>query len=572
MSEFHKMQKFFLMVVFLVPNLLLSEPQSPQRDKIYGGELRLSVTTVPHTFNNFMARSTSVTDITMNFFEGLTSTDGVTGDVIPTLAESWVVSENGLIWEFKLREGVKWSDGVDLTADDVVFTFNDIIFNDDISPSEGVFTIDGRQIEVSKIDERTVKFILPCPFAPFLRVLGTPIYPQHVLEKYVEEGTLSSVWGVDSSYESIVGTGPFILTSYEKDKKIVLNKNPFYWKRDEKGRQLPYLDRIVFKIYSDEQEEYQAFLNGDIDYISLSAVQAQGIESKKSKLEFSIYNAGPNFGSQFFVFNLNSASHNPKTKWFQNLKFRQALAYAVNKEKIVNTIFGGYALPQWSPVSPSAGTFYNADVPHYDFNLEKARALLSEGGFIDRNQDGVIEDAEGNQIQINVITNEDNINRVRTAHIVSEDWSKLGISVNIESVSFNEVVNSIFNEQQFDVALLGLTGGIEPHFGSNIWKSEGRMHMWNPSQSEPATEWEKEIDQIFDRAAQELDLEKRHELYNRWQHIAAEQIPMIYTVLPSSIFAIRDRFGNLNPTPYGGAFHNIESIFVLQKTRNKRIF
>jgi peptide/nickel transport system substrate-binding protein len=112
--------------------------------------------------------------------------------------------------------------------------------------------------------------------------------------------------------------------------------------------------------------------------------------------------------------------------------------------------------------------------------------------------------------------------------------------------------------------LSGLTGGIEPHFGKNVWSSSGHLHMWYPKQIQPATVWEAEIDKIFNQAVQILDRDKRKILYGRWQEIVADKLPLIYTVQPANIFAVRDKFGNLKPTSYGGAFHNIEEIYLKQ--------
>jgi peptide/nickel transport system substrate-binding protein len=139
------------------------------------------------------------------------------------------------------------------------------------------------------------------------------------------------------------------------------------------------------------------------------------------------------------------------------------------------------------------------------------------------------------------------------------------MKVNFLALEFNSIVAKLTSTFDWDCVLIGLTGGIEPHFGRNVWHSSGHLHMWYPLQKSPSTEWEERIDRIFDKAVSELDENKRKVLYDEWQEIVSEELPLIYTVLPEVIFAVRDRFGNLYPTPYGGPFHNIEEIFIRTK-------
>jgi peptide/nickel transport system substrate-binding protein len=136
--------------------------------------------------------------------------------------------------------------------------------------------------------------------------------------------------------------------------------------------------------------------------------------------------------------------------------------------------------------------------------------------------------------------------------------------VHFTPLEFNNIVDKLMVTLDWDCILLGLTGGVEPHFGKNVWHSSGQLHEWHPRQKKPATPWEARIDEMFDLAVQELDRDKRKQLYDEWQLIVSEQVPLIYTVLPESIFAVRNKFGNLHPTAFGGAFHNIEEIYIVK--------
>jgi len=573
----------FIFFILILPLFGCSKPSqeplpktSPVQGK-HGGELVLSTTSDPKSFNPIVAKETSTTAITNHFFEGLTRTNGVTLEVEPNLAHSWEVSEDGLEWTFHLREDVKWFDGKPFSADDVVFTFNELIYNPDIPTSaRDIFTIEGKQFKVEKIDDFTVKFILPVKFAPFLRSMGHEIMPKHVLEDVVKKGEFNSYWGLDAKPQSIIGTGPFMLESYLPGERIVLRRNPNYWRKDDQGNNLPYLDKIIYVVVQNQDVALLKFQEGQIDYFGLRGQDYPILKPKESQGNFTVYNTGPAFGTNYLVFNQNR-DKNPKTgkpyvnpvklNWFTNRQFRRAVAHAIDKKAIIDIVMNGLGFPQSSSMSPSSGFFYNPDVIKYEYDMDKAKALLREIGIYDRNGDGKAEDSQGNVIEFNLFTNTDNTQRIKIANIIRKDLEQLGFTINFVPLAFNQLVSKLDSTFDWDAIILGLTGGIEPHFGNNVWQSSGHLHMWYPKQKEPATPWEAEIDIIFNQGVQELDKNKRKVLYDRWQQIVAEELPFIYTVLPASIFAVRDKFGNLNPTPYGGAFHNLEEIYILKNNQ-----
>lgn len=551
------------------------DKSSSDRSPKYGGKLVLVTTSDPKSFNPIVAKETSTTAITGLIFEGLTRTNGVTLEVEPNLASWWQVDKDGKVWTFHLRKDVKWFDGKRFTSDDVVFTFNKLIYNPEIpSSARDIFTIKGKKIQVEKVDTFTVRFRLPYKFAPFLRSLSQEILPKHILEEVVKNGEFNYSWGLDTSPQDIIGTGPFKLESYLPGEKVVLVRNPNYWRKDKDGCQLPYLDKVIYLIVPNQDVALLKFEEGEIDYLSLRGEDYPILKPKEKEGNFTIYNTGPAFGTNFLVFNQNRGI-NPQTgkpyvdpvklTWFTNLKFRKAVAYAIDKESIINIVMNGLGYPQFSSMSPSSGFFYNPDVPRYEYNLDKAKALLKEIGIYDRDGDGKAEDDQGHIIRFNLFTNADNTVRVKIANIIRKDLEKLGFRVNFLPLAFNQLVSKLDSTYDWDAVLIGLTGGIEPHFGSNVWKSSGHLHIWYPRQKTPATAWEAEIDKIFDTAVQELDRNKRKALYDRWQEIVAQKLPLIYTVLPASIFAVRNKFGNLHPTPYGGAFHNLEEIYIKRK-------
>ncbi len=537
-----------------------------------GGKILFATISPPKSFNPILAKETSTTSITGLIFEGLTRTDGITTEVEPALAESWEISEDGKTWTFHLRRDVKWNDGRPFTADDVVFTFRRLIYNKDIpSSASDIFTIEGKEIEVQKVDKYTVRFTLPFKFTPFLRSLGQNILPRHVLEKIVDEGKFNNHWGVNTPPAKIVGTGLFMLEQYVPAQKVVLKKNPLYWMKDAESNPLPYINKIVYTVVQNQDVALLKFQSKEIDYLGMRGIDYPILKPEERRGNFTVYNVGPAFGTSFIIFNQNPG-RDPKTgkpflaphklKWFTDVRFRRAVAHAIDKQSIINIVMNGLAFPQLAAMSPGAKKFYNGKVRTYDYNPQKSRDILKEAGFRDTNGDGILEDSEGNKLEFNLFTNSENTVRIKLAGIIRKDLENAGMKVNFTSLEFNNLVSKLSANYQWDAIIIGLTGGIEPHFGINVWHSRGHLHMWYPLQKKPATSWEKRIDEIFDQAVQELDDEKRKKLYDEWQQIVSEQLPVIYTVLPASLHAVRNKFGNVYPTAYGGAFHNLEEIFI----------
>jgi len=223
----------------------------------------------------------------------------------------------------------------------------------------------------------------------------------------------------------------------------------------------------------------------------------------------------------------------------------------------------GLGYPQWSPMTPSEGFFYNDKTTQYSYDMQKAKEILANEGFSDKNGDGIIDDKDGNTVEFSFVTNSGNNVRGKIAEIIRKDLEALGMKIHYQQLEFNSLVQKIDNPPyEWDAILMGLTGGVEPHFGKNVWHSSGGLHMWFPRQQNPATDWERKIDSLFDTGVKEVDTEKRKIIYDQWQQIVSDQLPMIYTVLPERILCISNKFGNLNPSLNGGLLHNLEYIYI----------
>jgi peptide/nickel transport system substrate-binding protein len=544
-----------------------------------GGELIFSASSDPRSFNPILAKETSTTAVTGLMFEGLVRINGVTLKIEPNLAERWESSPDGLVWTFYLRRDARWSDGRRLSAEDVVFTFNDLIFNPQIpNSSRDIFTIADKVFRVEKLDDFTVRFTLPVRFAPFLRSMSQEILPKHALKKAVQDGKFNFTWGTDASLVDIVCSGPYKLAKYLPGEKIILERNPDYWKKSSQGEKLPYIDRIIFLIVQSQDTALLKFQDGELDYYALRGTDFPLLKPQEKSGNFTIYEMGPDFSSQFIVFNQNP-ERNPQTgkpyvesrklAWFIDMRFRQAIAHSIDKKMMISILMNGLGFSQDSAESPSNILFFNPEVTKYDYDLDKARVLLREAGFADRNHDGMLEDGNGNRLEFNLLTNSGDNERLQIAAIVRRDLEKLGMKVNFQALEFNNLVSKLVSTYDWDAVIIGLTGGIEPHFGKNVWASSGHLHMWCPRQKTPHTQWEKRVDEVFDAAAQEMDEQKRKALYDEWQEIVARELPVVYTVLPEAIFAVRNKFENLHPTAYGGAFHNLEEVWIKPEYRRR---
>ena len=533
----------------------------------HGGTLITTLLGDPKTFNTIIAKETSSSTITDGYiFEGLVTRNGVTTEYEPELAKSWDISEDGRKYTFYLREGVQWSDGKEFKADDVIFTF-DVIKDENIpTSSRDVLKVNGEFPVYKKIDKYTVQFTLPESFAPFLNNMTAPIIPKHKLNEAWEKGEFNNSWGINTDPAEIVGTGPFKLVDYKNGERVVMEKNNYYWRQDPNGKTLPYINRWIRVIAESQETESLLFEKGQTHYLSVRGIDYRRIKAESENNNFSVVDAGPTFSTNFLVFNMNPRNPNLedepyKYEWFTNLNFRRAIAHAFDKETMINQALAGQGTKQWSPISIANKVYLNEGVKRYPYNLEKAREELEKGGF-KWNENGELLDANNNKVEFTMVTNAGNNVRESLVNRIASELRELGIKVNSTPIEFNKMVNQLSSEWNFDSILIGLTGGVEPHQGTNVWMSNGHLHMWNPVQEEPATEWEKRIDELFVKGSQTVDLEKRKEYYNEFQEIVAEKLPVIYTVTPNSLYAVRDSLKNTEVTAYGGVLWNIHELYL----------
>ncbi len=546
----------------------------------FGGRLVRDTLGEPKSFNPITAGETSTTEYTDRIFQGLTTSDPFTGEMIPLLAEKWQTSDDGLSWTFQLRRDVTFNDGTPLTAADVVFTWNDLIYDlsrpDMNQPARwpcstrDATTFEGKIIKVEQVDDHTVRFTTPVKIAIVDELVATPILPRHKYAEFVKAGTFGGAMGADSRPEDIVGTGPFVLGEYARGAKVVLKRNPRFWKKDAAGNSLPYLDEMVFLVTRDANIMLLNFQQGITDVFGLrSGKDVAALRPRQQADNFTLYQLGPDYGTFFVTFNMNKdaakAGKIPQYKvdWFGDTRFRKAVSYAIDRPALIRNVLRnlGYSLP--APFTLAAGPYRQDGFAPHPHDPAKARALLAEMGLKDRDGDGIIEDEQGHKVSFTINTNAGNNIREDMADFIRKDLSEIGMEVNTLFLEFNLLVDKMDVNFDWECILMGLTGGTEPHWGANVWKSSGRLHMWWPNQLTPATAWEKRIDEAFAQGIQELDKAKRKALYREWVQIVYDQQPFIYLTTTERVAALRNKFGNIFPsaTP-SGLLHNEEEIFV----------
>jgi len=563
----------------------------------YGGKMTEAAPGDPKTFNLWVSADATSSGIVGGLYSSLIQQNPYTLQWEPALAELPQVSKDGLTWTFKMKPNLKWSDGAPINADDVIFTL-DMLYDEKVQTNfrEGLMldAPDGKggfkpvPLKYRKIDDLTVEFKFPVPYAPARSILNFAIAPRHKLEKFWKTGQpkttgINPAWGVDVDVKELVSSGPWVITEYKPGQRVVYGRNPNYWKKDKQGRALPYLDQYVSLIVPDFNTTTLKFLSGETDVLSVKQDDYKTVKAGEQKGGYRVLNLGPTTTTNFLTFNLNMKSEpaleNPELfKLFNDKRFRQAISYAIDRDKIVRNVFEGLARPGYGPETPANKLFYTPDIPKFEYDLEAAKKELGEIGLKDSNGDGILELPNGKPVQFNIITNVENDLRKGTTTIIASDLKKIGLDATFSPISFNTLLSRVDNKPEkgkpyppFDwqAMVLGLTGGIEPNDGKNVWRSAGNLHQWDSYQETPHRDWEAKIDDLFRRGAQELDETKRKAIYADFQKIVGEEQPMVYTVVPDALVALRNKYGNIKPSALGGVTWNIEEIYDLSATRDK---
>jgi peptide/nickel transport system substrate-binding protein len=500
------------------------------------------------------------------------------------LAESWSVGSDRQTVDLKLREGIKFSDGHPITTDDVAFSLAAMYD----PKSEAVawidsMTINGKPIEMKIVDPLNFQLIFPEPVAAvetYIDNLG--VLPKHILNADLEAGTLAKSWDVTSNPERIVTSGPFSVESAAAGDRIVLKRNPNYWRKDEKGTQLPYLDQLAFEIVPDANQAMTRMGQNSLDIFDrIRATDYVSLLNSSGPAK--AYDLGPGLGVDHIIFNLSKTNKEGKPvgdavkqAWFSDKRFRQAVSAAIDRTTIATKTLQGLATPLYGFVTPANHEWIDPDLPKPTYDLKRAEQLLTEAGFAKKGTPEAPElfDSKGNRVEFSLLVPAENEPRKLMAAVVQEDLAKLGIKMNVVPLESNKLGAAAGATYDYEAMLFGLTpSGVEPTTYANFVLSGSDIHQWQPSQKTPATEWEAKVDKLFAEQAREGDPKKRSAIFNEIQQIFADETPVVPIVARHVITAASNRVGNYSPSPIiPYSIWNAEELFVKQPREQDRVF
>jgi len=541
-------------------------------------------------------------------YEYLVRWDPTWAEVIPNLAESFEANADATEFTFKLREGTKWSDGAPYTADDILFWYEDVLVDADYSATHPVpswLQSGGEPVRVEKVDDYTVKFTFAAPNGLFIQRLATPDgagpvgLPKHYCSQFhatynddldaliAENNATNWVNLFELKCGNVQGT-PYDSAWYNADRpvlwawditvpyegnsvQVVAERNPYYWKVDPEGNQLPYIDRFVAEIGEDVQVLVLRALNGEIDF------QDRHIASLDNKAVFADNMAAGEYG--FFdtipssmnhvAIALNLTHKDPaKREIYQNKDFRIALSHAINRQEIIDVVFVGQGEPYQLAPRPTS-PFYNERLAkqytEYDPNL--ANEIL-DGLFPEKNSSGFRLGPDGNPILVDVQVTNVNVTHVDSMELIKGYWEAVGIQTNVNSMD-----RSLFytrkDANEHDVAVWGGDGGLDvileprwyfPYSGESLFAEAWKEWYNNPSGAGSLTAPEEPPAEVlaqmalYDQIKASGDAAEQAELMGQLLDMAADQFYAIGIALPSPGYGIvKNNFHNV-PSPHPGAW------------------
>lgn len=541
--------KKILVVLLLMLLAAACKGKSPSQGQIdsgdavdgpaYGDALIEGTIGEPSILIPMLASDSASHNVSGLIFNGLVKYD-TDLSVIGDLAESWDISKDGLIITFHLRKGVKWADGVEFTAEDVMFGYKTII--DEKTPT--AYKEDFLQVKKAEVlDKYTFRVTYEKPFAPALTTWGSlVILPKHLLEG-------KDITKTDFARNPI-GLGPYKLSKWVPDQELILESYKDYFE----GR--PYIDRYIYKRIPDPATMFLVLRTGEIDMMGLTPLQyTKQTENDYFRKNFNKYRY-PAFQYTHMAFNL-------KHPFFRDKRVRQAIAYAIDKSELVDVVLFGLGSPATGPYVPNTWP-YNPNVKKYEYNTEKAKQLLKEAGWEDTDKDGLL-DKDGRPFKFTVFTNTGNKLRENTAAIIQWRLAKIGIQMEIRQIEWSTFINQFIDKKRFEAVILGWSIGLDPD-QYDIWhSSKTREKELNfISYSNP------EVDALLEKGRRTFDIDERKKTYFRIQEILAEEVPYIFLYVPDATIIVSARIKGIKPSPIGISY-NLSRWYVPKKLQRQNM-
>lgn len=524
-----------------------------------GGEYRISSISDFDSYNPFtVASSPDLPNDGLGQYVGMLRRDPIDPTkFLPWMAESYKVSENGLVYTFKIREGMKFSDGEEITGEDWVTTATIHKDPDVGSNLYSGFFIQDKEITVESPSTYEVVVTFPQPDATALTSVSFTPWPAHIFGPVYEEGgagAVTEMWTLSDDVTEFVSPGPFTATRYAAGERAVFTRNPYYgsWNVDSEGTQLPYLETYSFTLVEDINSALAQYLSGDLDAFSATTVdeiqQIQGAVEGGQLDATLLPNQGLNASSSWITFNWNHADAPFKQELFRDERFRKAMSHLVDREAMARLVFGGLAEPAYTSVYSVLADWINPEVETYPYDPAAATELLAEIGFTEKDAQGFLINAEGRRLSFNMVTNAGNDQREQMVQIFSDTAKEVGVQVNVRPIAFEVLVNQLTAqgpERGFDAILLGLVGGDQDWpFGENVIPCGSNLHGFSiPEDGECIDPRETEIEELYYQGRRETDIEARREIGFKIQELESDMQGWVYTVSPSYSPSWNNRLG-----------------------------
>ena len=522
----------------------------------WGGTLKLGIAGTPLTFNPFVPSTPETYEVTSKLFGTLVDYDNVNQKAgNDGMARSIDKGDNNS-YIIYLREGLAFSNGVPITAEDVIFSIK-AICDDRLGSILGdLIKLDGKSPELVKINPLTVKITFPDYYEPIRELLSRiPIVSKKAMEDYFLKSDPKNAYGLETSPEQIVSSGPFILKSYS-EKEIALVYNPYYWKTDNVGTALPYLDGITYSLKVSRQEQQNNLLTrGDYHVAQLIQAQKQSFEGND---RFVVKDVGPSLSVWQLVLNWRTDQNkNDRTKatWFRTPNFRRAVSSLIERDKISSEVFNTMARPAYSIVTPENKLWFNPDTKKYSYNAESAKTLLSTAKFATA-ANGNLRDNGGQTIRFNLLHLNEYVPQ-QLANRLVEDMKKVGIQVEPDQVEYKKFWGLV-NNGLFETALVESTPLLpDPAFMQPYLSKAGKYLYFNdPSEvsftniaAAGSEEWLIKASKSLNEALKKQSLKERQDIYNKVQSDWADNFPIIYLVNENILAAAQKNLGNFKPAP-----------------------
>jgi peptide/nickel transport system substrate-binding protein len=484
------------------------------------GELRFCLRSEPKTFDPLKVEEDASAAIRYLTGGTLVRLNRQTQVLEPELAQSWNVSKDEREITFKLRGGVSFSDGTPFSVEDVAYTVQKLMDPALHSPTGDTFRSGPGNVATKVISPTQISITFPAPVAG--------------LDRQFDQVAILSA---HSPKKEMAVLGPFMVADYKPGATVLLKRNPNYWKTDDQGHKLPYLDSISLDIQPNRDVEMLRFKRSEIDLIN--SLDSEYFDKLAATSPQVVHDAGPSLDSDFMWFNEVAKAPLPdyKKSWFRSANFRRAISYAINREDLAKVVFRGHAQPATGPVSPANKFWFDDKLKPMVYSPDAALKALQGDGF--RFENGTLKDKGGNAIVFSIITNSGNKYRERMATMIQEDLEKIGVKVNVVTLDFPSLLDRMTQTFDYEAILLGLTNvGLDPNEQMNVWLSSSENHQWNPQEKSPETAWEAEIDRLMRVQAASAIPEKRKEAFDRVQEIVVEQEPFIYLVNRNALSAV----------------------------------